>query len=569
MNRRPTSPPAQQSPEASVQDEVLLPLPTPAPTPCRILGESLASLVGASLTVVGDSVYVFGGFDRFTDEVFKSLYRLERHAGQSRWTRIIYTKGAAPSELSGHSVTLWNDTKLVVFGGSSEEDNTFFNQIAILDLSTMVWSHPTTTGHIPEGRVNHSATIYQNKLYIAGGNTANPSSFADTLLILDLETLEWQPPVSFVKRQQHATFIYDHRLYLYGGFREDMGRSNHLSFINLDTYAITHLDFESASAPPLTGQRFGQICGDQLVVVVVTAPSTAATVRATRETHQPQIHATGVWTLDLTSMQWQQREMGSRYGVCNWHCFAMGENDTAFYLFGTEEDEPYDYYAMALRVDLQELGIVVVPPPQLGHDLVNLLASHTGDFSISSSLNDEKGEVRVHRLVLMARWPHFAALLQSGMEETVQSTLMMPYGLESLQALVIYLYSDSIDQIRQRGVIADLLVMAQVYELPRLSTLCIRRLHHPMTIDSVSKVYHCAGLAGQPGLQHSALAYMFQHFGAVSHTHAFRSLPREVLFQIWDAMPDNATIVGYTSRSPSVEQDAGRQSDSEMSGVDS
>lgn len=86
--------------------------------------------------------------------------------------------------------------------------------------------------------------------------------------------------------------------------------------------------------------------------------------------------------------------------------------------------------------------------------------------------------------------------------------------------------------------------MANLYLLPRLLALCVRRLHSDMDINTVGKIYHCAGLAGQRGLQQTALHFMFDHFGAVVRTDHFRELPQHVLFQLWDEMPRDAAVVG-------------------------
>ncbi|KAI8371444.1 uncharacterized protein BYT42DRAFT_580270 [Radiomyces spectabilis] len=508
------------------------------PQPRRTTGEALASLVGASLTIADDTVYLFGGFDQYSDEVYNSLYKLNTKNDQCEWVRVLYTKGRLPSKRNDHTATLWNDNKLVIFGGYAEEDGRYCNDVAILELDTMTWVHPPTYGEQPAGRVRHSATIYKDKLYIAGGFTVTNQipNFADTLLILDLTTWEWQTPIKFVRRSQHTTFMYNSRLYLFGGLKEDMSRSNHLSFIDLEQYNVTHLEIDSPSAPPLTGQRFSQICGDQLIVVV-TQPYTPVTKDALN---------TGVWCLDFSSMQWQYHELGGRYNGCHWTCFAMAEHGTSFYLFGPADDEPDEFYAMALRVDIKELGLIPVPPSQLGYDLATLLSrqSQCTDFALRSSSQPEAGEIRAHRLVLLARWPYFLHMMNSNMMESVSNTLTLPEPFSTLESFVQFLYTDTIDDAVPDTVVADLMVMANIYMLPRLLALCVRRLQRHIDVENVSKIYHCAGLAAQRALQHTALQFIFRYFGAVSRTKEFRALPRESLFQVWDEMPYDAMIVG-------------------------
>lgn len=517
--------------------------------PVRTSGESLASLVGASIVPVGDTIYVFGGFDQYTDEIFNKLYKLN-YKDNCQWTQVIYTKGQPPAKRNDHSATLYGD-KIIIFGGNSEEDR-FFNDVSILNLSTLTWSHPEVHGFIPEGRIRHSATIYGNKLYVAGGVQVDANAtFADTLLTLDLETWEWEQPIPFVKRAQHMSFVYNSRLYIYGGLREDMSRSNHLAFIDLNKTDVTQLDISSSSAPSLTGQRFSQICGDQLIVLV-TLPFREALV---------DVPVTGLWTLDLPSMQWHCRELGARYDTYNWHSFAMNENDTAFYLFGTNEDDPDEFYALVLKVELEELGVVSVPPPQLGSDLISLLLNQHQtqrqgtDFTIYSSQEPDVPPIHVHRLVLLARWPHFVHLMESGMAESISNTLTLSEPISTLKSFVRYLYTDTLDDVSYTTeVIADLMVMAHAYLLPRLMALCSRYLFNRMNVETVSKIYHAASLSEQRGLQQASLHYIFQHFGAVSHTNGFRMLPKHVLFQIWDDMPTNAAIVNLISQQQSQQQ---------------
>ncbi|CAO3651390.1 unnamed protein product [Mucor hiemalis] len=318
-----------------------------------------------------------------------------------------------------------------------------------------------------------------------------------------------------------------------------MGRSNHLAFIDLNrTDDITQLDISSLSAPSLNGQRFAQLCGDQLIVLV-TLPFREAMIEAP---------VTGLWSLDLPSMQWQCRELGSRYESCSWHCFSMTEHDRCFYLFGTNEDDADEFYAMALRVELEEIGIVAVPPPQLGTDLISLLLNQQQqgtDFAIKSSTDSEAPPILVHRLVLLARWPHFVHLMESGMAESVSNSITMAEPISTLQSFVRYLYTDTLnDPSFTTELIADLMVMAHIYLLPRLLALCVRHLFNTMDIESASNIYHSASLSEQRGLQQAALHYIFQNFGAISHTNSFRQLPRHILFQIWDDMPTNAAIVG-------------------------
>lgn len=585
-----------------------------SPIPRVTNGESLGALVGTTLTVVGNNtIYTFAGFDQYTDEVYNSLHQLTYSDNDAcTWKRVIYTKGRPPAKRNDHSATLWNDTKLVIFGGSSEEDEKYHNDIAILDLTTMTWEYPTTFGSQPRGRIRHSATIHNNKLYITGGilspndndnssnNNANnnidssydddnnnssnnnnatttsssrkagqcQSTYSDTLVTLDLTTWIWQDPIPFVRRTQHITFVYHDRLYLFGGLQEDMTRSNYLSFINLSTpsppsshSSVTHIDIHSPVAPSLISQRFLQICGDQLVVVVTPSISQLTSQSNTNDTNLLNNNAsgcsgnsnigisTGVWTLSLESLQWQCRRLGSQFSACHWHSFAMAEHGTHFYLFGTEEDMPDEYYSKMICLDLTELGIVWEPPPRLGMDLATLL--HTDvikpDFTLFSNL--DRSAVPVHRLVLLARWPYFCTMAAEWKEHQAD-TLTLRYSKRALRGFVHYLYRDTLEEQDHDDAdgwmaLCDLLELAFDYTMTRLLALCTRRLAMAIHVNSVSNIYLVAKKAKQHGLQHQALQYLFDHFGAVSHSDGFRQLPRDLFLEILDEMPRDAAIVAH------------------------
>ncbi|KAI8327962.1 hypothetical protein BC941DRAFT_445958 [Chlamydoabsidia padenii] len=622
----------------------------------RTTGESLSCLVGASITTVGNTIYVLGGFDRYSDEVFNTLYALtldepyQQDYEPYRWRRLVYNTSATSSILAkrnDHTSTLWGTDKLVVFGGTGEEDDgkggggdRFYTQVAILDLHTLQWNHPSTTGCLPmSGRIKHSATIYQDKLYIAGGLDRH-DHVADTVLVLNLLTYEWLPPLAFVPRSQHMTFVYNKRLYLFGGYHPDMSRSNVLSFLDLESTSVTQLEIDSPSAPPLAaGEQFAQICGDQLVVVVTTCSSSSSdlihdkkmnninsnndmnndnsttnidnTIRhenGDQQDNEPTINTmprstsscslssgdTGLWTIDLTSMQWQHHDITT--GQCHWQYFSMAEHANNLILFGATDDDLDEYYTMVLQIHLKEHGIVPVPPSQLGTDLAGLLlsasasnnnnnnndnninnnnnnnsnnnndtnssssnnhvnnnnnssslssyATTTADFTLLSSTGG--GQVKVHRLVLLARWPHFAHLMNSGMVESLGDTMTLPEPLAVIQTFVRFLYTDTL-QVNDDGdtsdLVADLMVMANLYLLPRLLALCVRRLYGCISTPSVAKIYQAAIHAGQDALAQVALAYMLRHFGQVVKTPGFRTLPSSTMARLLDQIPFFSSIL--------------------------
>src|SRR5690606_18380041 len=122
-----------------------------------------------------------------------------------------------------------------------------------------------------------------------------------------------------------------------------------------------------------------------------------------------------------------------------------------------------------------------------------------------------------HKLILMARWPHFSNMVNSGMTESQTNIMILPEPVELVQSFVEYLYTDSIEGF-DTDTIADLLVMGEMYTMDRLVQLCCAELHDRINIETVARIYHRAGLSNQNGLRQRALKFMFLNYGPVSKT---------------------------------------------------
>ncbi|KAL2151482.1 hypothetical protein VTH82DRAFT_6580 [Thermothelomyces myriococcoides] len=136
----------------------------------RTTGREPHPLVGATTTILGDKLYVFGGriLSRSRPALLTSdLYELDlirRH-----WTKI-ETTGDIPPPRYFHSMCALGDTKLVCYGGMSPTTNqknisqdqqpevTVMSDIYIYDVPTRKWTF-IPTQDAPQGRYAHCACI--------------------------------------------------------------------------------------------------------------------------------------------------------------------------------------------------------------------------------------------------------------------------------------------------------------------------------------------------------------------------------------------------------------------------
>jgi Galactose oxidase, central domain len=138
----------------------------------RTTGKEPHALVGATTTIMGDKLYVFGGriLSRRRPHLTSDLYELDlvkRH-----WSKL-ETFGEIPPPRYFHSVCALGDTKLVCYGGMSpasysktaaspssdtQPEVIVMSDIHIYDVPTRTWMF-IPTPDTPQGRYAHCATI--------------------------------------------------------------------------------------------------------------------------------------------------------------------------------------------------------------------------------------------------------------------------------------------------------------------------------------------------------------------------------------------------------------------------
>ena len=169
--------PAVQAPDSASQPQVPTNLSGLVCNVHRTTGREPHALVGATTTVLGDKLYVFGGrvLSRTRPQLTSDLYELDlvrRH-----WTKL-ETTGDIPPPRYFHSVCPLGDTKLVCYGGMSPrtglstasnpsqqngaQDNqpevAVMSDIHIYDVLTREWTN-IQTAETPQGRYAHCANI--------------------------------------------------------------------------------------------------------------------------------------------------------------------------------------------------------------------------------------------------------------------------------------------------------------------------------------------------------------------------------------------------------------------------
>jgi hypothetical protein len=584
-----------------------------------------------------------------------------------------FTKKTESDNLLGHTATLYQGDKLLIFGGENEH-RTYLSDLIIFDLKTAHWTQPAVNGPVPKGRARHSAVLHDDKLFIIGGITGHNNYVLDDICYLDLKTFTWSRAWRFVGRFDHQAFIWGDRMWVFGGLSEDAEKVGDIYWLDLkgspafdsppvfgtlDRRASSNRSASAMSrqpyamaAPPAVGSS-GYAANSSSAQVnppsflLTSAPPVApGAISSLKFVSGPNIPAQGsgmhfhVYTsgtlldfvtpastitpqdcslssLDLDTLRWQKLAEGRdifRPGY-RWHYCTMNEDGTKAWLLGCPTDPTAtdlgpngfeEYLSDIMEIDLRRYGLLgnnltpesrtdasrlgptmsehrLTPQPSkgLGADLAKLFnvppESGSGtDFTITALRDGDEWEedavmsssmvrsdsqpeqtwlpadastsapIHVHKLILQARWSHFARLYNSQMAEFHTKRMHIPEPYSVVKAFLYYLYTDSIhpEDGAELNDVAGLLVMSNIYNIPHLRLLCVNRLAKELDVDHACIIWHCAGIANEEWLRKRAANFCLMHWGRVVRTQGFLKLPRQALVELCSEVDMEGRVVG-------------------------
>lgn len=528
------------SPESSVTHSSYS--PSKSEVPLKTKGTSIPLLVNASVTLVREgslvALYIFGGFDRDTDEVFNSMVKIEIR-GRSVNAAVIDNRGQFPGVRMGHTSTLQTKThtsRLLIFGGENDSRG-LCSDLFFFDIPTSKWTQPKTRGHLPECRSRHAAVLHGEKLYITGGMKANNGVSSD-LVWLDLRTMRWSKPQEFVARYDHAAFVYNERIWVYGGIGPEKRRPSEIAWYDIHSGHRSVVQIYGDLSPEPPGNHFLFPCNRTLVEFVTSGPvlnSDDAYVAA----------------LDLDSFRWR------RIGGCDvvgakgyqWFYLAAQPNSTTGYLLGGPDESDVEILSDVLEIDLEQFGMLSEPsqqnaPQSLGHDWGNIFLNGQGaDFTITALNADDttSDPIHVHSLVLVTRWPHFRRLCKSQMKEAQEAKMHIPEAHAVVNALMSYFYTDSIASTPVPTT-ARLLVLANMYHLPRLRAMCVLKVSSEMDVENGATIWDCAKVSAEDGVRRQAAFFCLRYWGRVVRTRAFHELSKQSVLELCGEAADNGCV---------------------------
>ncbi|KAF7726240.1 hypothetical protein EC973_008950 [Apophysomyces ossiformis] len=557
-------------------------------------GEVPPPLVGASVSVVGDQVFIFAGRLVTSRKMTNHMYVLDLNTLE--WTRHIPPPDSdkPPKPRYFHSASVYGQS-IVVFGGMgysrvSADGLCVLDDVSIFDIDTMTWKSPDIQPSLfaPRPRYAHLSAVTEDKLIVVGGQDMS-NNYLGEINVLDLKTMGWEQVKTFDKHlgaYRSIAIATPPGTRLPSVLRNDIGEepfdaeqmaesegSNHRASVvrqygqSLQSahepspiYLYTNYNFAdvkrelqmvfspaSVSSPIedcssfMTGSvmppglRFptGHTLGHHLIL--------AGTYLS------PQSQSYTIWALNLGTLTWSRIETGVLFGSGSWNRGVLHENTNRFLVFGhrnrsllddyNQRQVNFDHIAM---VDLEAFGVYRLPKvtcctlaQEMGLRLLNEPA--VSDFTI---ITRENQTIPVNSAVLCQRWPYFNQLLKDSQNNdnnnnnadnnnkddneeaekdlvpaptTIKShSMSFPYPYPVVIALLQFIYTDNLltAQQYQPHILSQLLLLADMYDLPRLRELATHGLHQMLNMTTAPLIFETSALSHQTSLQIRALKMM-------------------------------------------------------------
>lgn len=169
----------------------------------------------------GGQVWIVGGATAESAETGARSNEIWRSSNGTDWTRVA-TQGTIFSPRDGHCVVVFNG-KLWVIGGWDGEVGAGGTETRFDDVWSsndgITWTqHEPTGGVIFAPLVGHDVVVFQNKLWVVGGNVQNDTDSNEVWSSADGDT--WTPVTqvsSFTARRSHRVVAFNGELWMTGG----------------------------------------------------------------------------------------------------------------------------------------------------------------------------------------------------------------------------------------------------------------------------------------------------------------------------------------------------------------
>lgn len=528
----------------------------------KTTGDVPPLLIGATTTLVDNFIYLFGGRLQSSRQISNRLYVLNLNS--KVWESIIPHNQAPPPRYF-HSANYDGVHHILFYGGmglrrdDGMEALSPLNDLIFLNLDTMSWEYPELSkDDQPSHRYAHITTFVKDKLIIMGGQDVD-NEYLNDIHLYDFKAKQWCTPPLSTEEYQYGTYrsaafavtpvqltpqfvptidlptnsfdgttdiVEDNNIVIhaYTNFSTtDVTRQLHSWKINSRNEIVEMQDQSesivtgTALPPPL---RFPTafMCGQQFILA-------GPHVSSANQQFQ-------IWALDMTSFVWTKIEAGQVLSEGSWLRGLLNEKSNRFVVFGHPFRSMQDDYKDRVQcfehlacVNMEIFGIYKPPQPTYNAFGQQLGLSLLKDPALSDlKLVTTDGKCAyVNSAILAQRWPSIRQVLRPitspqliKSNASVNEVELLDFEKRELSfpdtnvvliAFLQFIYTDNLvtAQQHQPHILARLLFIGDLFDIPRLKELSTHSLHQMLNIQTASMIYESAILSNAIALQIRAL----------------------------------------------------------------
>mmetsp|Transcript_4698 Transcript_4698/g.10235 ORF Transcript_4698/g.10235 Transcript_4698/m.10235 type:complete len:548 (-) Transcript_4698:199-1842(-) len=439
---------------------------------------------------------------------------------------------AIPDDREGHTASVVGH-KIYVFGGTwtDDEDNTIYmNDLHVLDVKTFTWSKPACSGTAPIEREGHTAAVVARKIFIFAGTWVDDddnSNYLHDLLVLEVDSMSWSQPATTgerpSQREGHTASAVGSHMVIFGG----AGLDKEDAAINLSDMHILDTISMSWSQPSITGappqeRRYhtASVVGSTIYVFGGQYYDPKADLHFECDRV--------LCEFDSRSAAWAQRKINSQPPLRR-ACHSAGVVDKCVYIVGGRYwDMQEDDYIFLNDVQVLDTR----PSSSLAADWRRYFNNkHLSDLELLV----EGKLIPVHRVVLAARCSHFQRMFDSGMREATETQIeIADVGLEVFMTLLHYLYVDDVEI--PSGLALPLFAVSDRFGVERLKQVCAATIESELSVETVCAALTVADQHNATELLEASVSFIVTHFADVHATDGFKDLSRSLLEVVHSAI---------------------------------
>ncbi|XP_013788494.1 leucine-zipper-like transcriptional regulator 1 [Limulus polyphemus] len=544
------------------------------------------------VAVARDSMFVFSG--QSGAKITNSLFQF--HFKEKYWTRIStdhILRGAPPppTRRYGHTMVAF-DRHLYVFGGAA--DSTLPNDLHCFDLDSQLWSiiQPSPDSEVPSGRLFHAAAVIGDAMYIFGGTVDNNvrsgemfrfqfSCYPKCTLHEDfgklLESRQFCDVEFLVGEEEHKIpahigFVAARSHWLRNKVRQ--ARDRHREMLEQTAVSDYH---------PMSGKRNTLLLQVKLKDAVPEAFELVLTyiytdrIDPTKKSRDPLSNKIVLLMMDVyrLAVQFHMRRLEQlcvqylESAVNHRNVLVALQNASDLKLDFIKEfclkfivkesnynqivmSKEFETIAQPLMVEIirrrQVPAVRPLTEPQcdlagttLEQDMEAFLKGTGTEFcDITLMLDDQP--IPAHKAILAARCSYFEAMFRSFMPENNTVTIaigeMIP-SMQSFHTLLRYIYYGDVTMPPEDSLYLFSAPYFYGFTNNRLQAFCKQNLEMNVTFENVIQILEAADRIQAFDMKKHALNLVVHHFPKVARLPRIRSLSRELLIDILEALADD------------------------------